>query len=62
MHKVEHFQPSSVKVATAEDVDVMLKTVSYDEVLMASNGVARFYVWVCITLFYVWVCPTLFYV
>ena len=50
LHKVEHFQPSSVKVITAEDVEMMMKTVTYDEVLVASNGAARFYVWVCIIL------------
>jgi hypothetical protein len=46
LYKIEHFSPTNPGVTRAEDVENMLKTVSYDEVLMASNGAARFYVWV----------------
>lgn len=46
LYKIKTFDPSTPSLNTLEDVNTMLKSVSYDEVLMASNGAARFYIWV----------------
>ncbi|KAK7491716.1 hypothetical protein BaRGS_00016972 [Batillaria attramentaria] len=43
--RVKRFDPSVPGLRAAEHVDQLLKSTSYDEVLMASNGTARFYVW-----------------
>ncbi|XP_070205575.1 uncharacterized protein [Littorina saxatilis] len=45
LQKVEHFKPGQVSVKTAQDVETLLNAVAHDDVLMASNGTARFYVW-----------------
>ena len=46
LHRVQLFQPASATLSAAEDVDRLLKTVTYDQVLLASNSTARFHVWV----------------
>ncbi|XP_076465353.1 uncharacterized protein LOC143297066 [Babylonia areolata] len=45
LHKVHHFSPSSTHLSAAEDAQTMLRTITHQEVLVASNGAARFYVW-----------------
>nr|KAG5703108.1 hypothetical protein BaRGS_012170 [Batillaria attramentaria] len=48
--RVKRFDPSVPGLRAAEHVDQLLKSTSYDEVLMASNGTARFYVWCVFTV------------
>ncbi|XP_025077574.1 uncharacterized protein LOC112554166 isoform X1 [Pomacea canaliculata] len=50
LYRIKTFDPSTPSLNTLEDVSTMLKSVSYDEVLMASNGAARFYIWASNTL------------
>ncbi|KAL8570779.1 hypothetical protein ACOMHN_006929 [Nucella lapillus] len=45
LYRVHHFRPSAPAVSAVEDVETLMRAVTHQEVLMASNGAARFHVW-----------------